>query len=65
MATKKLFAASLQGSVSRPAFMLLQLAGVALRTNPTAGVTEIARDWGFWHQGDFDTKYRREFGEQP
>ena len=35
------------------------------RRGPSAKISDIANDWGFWHMGQFAADYRRQFGELP
>ena len=35
------------------------------RRGPSAKISDIANNWGFWHMGQFAADYKRQFGELP
>jgi AraC-like DNA-binding protein len=56
------------GHGPKDSIMASRLSGVrtALReADPSMQVGDIAREWGFWHMGDFARLYRAEYAELP
>jgi AraC family ethanolamine operon transcriptional activator len=35
------------------------------RQGPSAKITDVANDWGFWHREQFAADDKRQFGELP
>lgn len=37
----------------------------AIRKQPSASISQLASEWGFWHMGQFAADYRKLFGVRP